>query len=104
MGSSEAALTSNKGGAYFKNPVLHQLRTTKVLWIGKLYLISRPQSQFFRPLRQVPALLTKATRSHLARADVELGLFDRQPGFGSETGRRCKCSLAPRYAVSKPSP
>jgi hypothetical protein len=57
MGSSEAALTSNMGGAYFKNPVLHQLRNTKALWIGKLYLISRPQSKSFRLLRQVPTLL-----------------------------------------------
>jgi hypothetical protein len=57
MGSSEAALTSNMGGAYFKNPVLHQLRNTKALWIGKLYLISQPQSKSFRLLRQVPTLL-----------------------------------------------
>ena len=38
-------------------------------------------------------------RSHLARADMELGLFDREPGFGSETGRRCPCSLAVRSAL-----
>ena len=36
-------------------------------------------------------------RSHLARADMELGLFDREPGFGSEIGRRCPRSLAVRW-------
>jgi hypothetical protein len=50
----------------------------------------------------IPPMLKFAyetTQSHMAGTDVELGVFDRKPGFGSEDGGRCQCSVALRDAL-----